>query len=351
MTTRTHRRTTRAGIAAVAVATLIVTFALPAFAAPTTPAAASARAHARYVPIVGNGRYLVYAEASRRSTISPVTFGGNVDLYVLRATGTPTLLGTADGAPRLVSLSRDTLVITNPGPKGHERIRWWDLATGRHSNLVTSEQVVGARPGGWLFEVDKEDGTHVFSQAFDGSNLIDYGIPLSTGVDFSVSSGPDGFVAYADNDATDNGEISYTRWAHPSHHRTLLSPGGSQSSCHSVTSAYAACVLWGEATHPVALFPLNHGGSTTAGGDCPYDATVWGSRLAWISRDHPKSCATKHVGVLSHSGTANQTTATFNTLSITSAWGHLVMASPGQRSLETLRTVRGKAHPLSRTKV
>ena len=58
---------------------------------PATSAASTERA--RYVPLTGNGTYLVYATAVRTATLSPVTFNSTVDLYVLGRTGTPRLLG------------------------------------------------------------------------------------------------------------------------------------------------------------------------------------------------------------------------------------------------------------------
>jgi hypothetical protein len=333
----------RAGAAVTAAVTAAGTLLL---AQPASGAAGGA--HARYVPIAGNGQYLVYAEAVRAHTIGPLDFGSDVRLYALAKSGRPTLLGRAGPAPRVISLSRSMLIVATMQGK-HRHLRWWDLATGRHSDLVISEDIVGASPDGWLFEVDKPDGTHVYSQS-PGGDLVDYGIPMSPHVDYAVTSGPNGFVAYADNFQNDNGEITYTSWAHRTRHRTLLTPGGTNNKCESVTSRFAACVLQGAPGRPVALFPLDGRTPTIKASLCPYAATVWGTRLAWVPRDSG-ACAAKHVGVMSRGGTIKRTVDTFNRLAVTSAFGRLVLASPGQRALETLKAPRGKTHLLARATI
>jgi hypothetical protein len=244
-----------------------------------------------------------------------------------------------------VSISGSSLVIAN-GQGKHRHVRWWDLANGHHRDIVSSEDVVGAAPGGWLFEVAKENGTHVELQRYAGG-LIDFGVPITAGVDFAVTSGPNGFVAYADNFANDNGEISYTRWSNPAHHRTLFT-GGSNHTCDSVSATYAGCVLQGEPGHPISLMPLNGRFATTQGSVCPYATTLWGNRLAWIARDNKPSCATKRVGVMNLAGNVTHSKDEFNTLSITTAFGKLVLANPGRRSLVTLKDTRAKPHTLSR---
>ena len=341
MTTRPVRIRTAAALAATALTVASVTLTSAASAAPS--------AHLRYVPITGNSEYLVYAAATRPKTLSPVTFDGSVSLYVLGRSGAPKLLGTAGALPRLISISGSSLVVAN-GQGKHRHVRWWDLSAGQHRDIVSSEDVVGAAPGGWLFEVAKENGTHVELQRHAGG-LLDYGVPITSGVGYAVASGPNGFVAYANNFPTDNGEISYTPWAHPSRHRTLFAPGGSKHRCDSVSAAYAACVLDGEPGHPVALFPLSGQPPTTQGSVCPYATTAWRDRLAWIARDNKPDCATKRVGVMNLAGNVTHSKATFNTLSITSAFGKLVLASAGQRTLVTLRAIRAKPQPLKRAAI
>jgi hypothetical protein len=329
-------------------ATAVAALALAATTVATSASATAPHAQARYVAITGNSQFLVYGEAVRTGTIDPISLGAHVSLYALGRTGNPISLGEA-GPASLISLSRNNLVVATT--HGHTRhVRWWNLANGTHSNTATSEHVVGATPNGWLFEVNRENGTHLMSHTFAG-DLTDLGVPLTSGVDYSVISGPDGVVAFANNFENNNGAISYTPYAHPSRQRMLLASGTTDNTCNSVTSSFAACVLGSGVHRTVALFPLNGHQPTLTASACPWDVSVWGSRVAWVVRDTRDDCSTKNAAAMGRSGVVVFSTDTFNPIASTVALGRLIVSSPGQRMLETLTGPRAKPRPLRRATV
>jgi hypothetical protein len=314
------------------------------------PVSAATNPHPRYVALTGDTDFLVFAEATSSQTINPIDFGGGVNLFALAKTGRPVNLGKAGRQPRLVSLSRSNLVVVNPYLH-HYRIRWWNLSTGQHGVLATNENVVGATPNGWLTEDGGyADGTHVIGRSESGG-LVDYGNPVTPGVDYAVVSGPNGFVAYADNFLNDNGEITYTSWSHPGRHRTLIPPGGKNVRCDSVSSAYAGCVLGGGARRTVALIALTGNARTTGGNRCAFAVTVWGTELAWNITTTRHSCPKGHIGVMTSDGVTRTSKLRFDPMSVTAAWGRLVTSSQGQRTLVTLTGVRAKPKPLQRAAV
>lgn len=333
-------------LAAAAAAAALLTIA----GAAVSPASAATGVHPRYVALTGDPQFLVYAETSSSQTIDPIDFGGNVNLFALGRTGRPVNLGKAGRQPRVVSLSRSNLIVVNPYLH-HYRIRWWDLGTGRHGVLATNENVVGATPDGWLTEDGGyADGTHVIRRSESGG-LVDYGNPLSPGVDYAVVSGPNGFVAYADNFMNDNGEITYTPWSHPGRHRTLIPPGGKNVRCDSVSSTYAGCILGSGVRRSVALIALSGNVRTTGGSRCAFAVTVWGSELAWNVNTTRHSCPKGHIGAMTSDAVTTTSKLRFDPMSVTAAWGRLVTSSRGQRGLVTLTGVRATPRPLQRAAV
>ncbi|HVS69296.1 MAG TPA: hypothetical protein VHE56_12140 [Mycobacteriales bacterium] len=314
------------------------------------PAAAASAARAHYVVITGDSHYVVYAEAVRSHRLDPVTLGAADDIYALGKTGKPIHLGKAAASPQLISLSRSHVVIVNPF-KHHERVRSFDLGSGAHSAIGTNEDVVGATPDGWIAK-DKgfTDGTHVVARA-DSGGITDYGTPLTPGVDFGVAVGPNGFVAYADNFQNSNGEVTYTPWAHPSVHRTLLAPGGKDVRCDSVSSSYAACVVGSGLKRFVELIALDGKTRALGGNRCANQLAVWGSQVAWNVVITQHMCERGQLGLMTTSGTTKKSKLRFDPLAVTTAWGRLVTSDRGQRDLVTLRKIRGKPITLKRARI
>jgi hypothetical protein len=312
--------------------------------------AATGDGHARYAALAGDDDFLIYAEKISTNPLDPASLSATADIYALGRTGKPTHLGTALTSTQVVSLSRSNVVIVNKF-KHHHRVRAWDLDSGQHAAIGTNEDVVGAAPHGWI-ALDRGfvDGTHVVARSYNG-DLTDYGTSITPGVDYGVVSGPDGFVAYANNFLDDNGEITYTPWAHPTVHRTLLAPGGKNVRCDSVSESYAACVIGGGINRSVALISLSGDHRTTSGNRCAYRLSVWGSRLAWGIGIASHGCRTGHIGVTGLAGTTRLSKQRFNILGTTVAWDRVVTSSKGQRSLVTLAGVRHDAKPLRRAEV
>ncbi|HVT64798.1 MAG TPA: hypothetical protein VHD81_06575 [Mycobacteriales bacterium] len=323
---------------------------VPIGIAAVTPASAAAGGHARYVALAGDDDYLIYAEKVGTSPLNPVSLSPTANVYALGRTGKPMLMDKALTDPQVVSLSKSNLVIVNKF-KHHNRVRSWNLATGQHTAIGTNEDVIGATPNGWI-SLDKGyvDGTHVIARSYSG-DLTDYGNPITPGVDYGVTVGPHGFVAYADNFVNDNGEITYTPWAHPSVHRTLQAPGGKNVRCDSVSESYAACVIGGGVNRSVALISLSGHNRTTAGNRCAYQLSVWGSRLAWGIGIASHGCKTGHIGVTSLLGTTQLSKQRYNILGTTVAWNRVITSNAGQRSLVRLSSIHKAAKPLKRANV
>jgi hypothetical protein len=303
--------------------------------ATATPAgAATQTAHQRYVPLAGNPKYLVYAAADSVKPLYPGFLNQYVDLYVLRRTGKPMSLGEA-GPEAGASLVNSNLIVTNP-QDGKTLIRWWNLADRTHGHFETATGVVGATPDGWAYEIE-ESGLHVVSQSYAGVR-VDLGDPLPGGVGYSVTTGPAGFVATADNDEDGNGQITYTPWGHPHETRTLLAPGDTENGCSSVTTTYAACWLFGRPKSPFALFPLDGGKPTVKAGACSHEYTVLGGRLAWVAEPSTANslCHGSPVSELSATGAVIHSPRNFDDIALVSALGRLVVATSGQRSLVAL---------------
>lgn len=317
-------------------------------AGPVSAATAAARPH--YVVIAGDSDYVVYAEAVRSHRLDPVSLGATVDIYALGRTGKPIHLGKAGAAPQLISLSRSHLVIVNSF-KHHERVRSYDLATGAHSAIGTNENVVGATPDGWIAK-DKgyTDGTHLVARA-DSGGITDYGNPVTPGVGFGVVTGPNGFVAYANNFRNSNGEVTYTPWAHPNVHRTLTAPGGKEVRCESVSARYAACLVGSGLKRFVELISLDGKSRALGGNRCAYELTVWGSRVAWNVVITQHACARGQLGAMTTSGTTSKSKLRYDPLGVATAWGRLVTSSRGQRDLVTLRKLRGAPTALKRARI
>lgn len=315
------------------------------------PAAAlTSQAQPRYVVLAGYGNHLVYAEKTATRPLDPGSLNSQAHIYALGRTGKPVLLGRALPSADVISLSQSNLVIVNPF-RSHNRVRSWNLATGHHGDVGTNEDVVGATPDGWIAkDPGFSDGTHVVARS-DSGNLTDYGDPVTPGVDFAVTVGPRGFVAYADSFPSDNGEITYTPWSNPSVHRTLLAPGSRNVRCGSVSASYAACTIGVGTNQTIALFALRGGGRTNAFGRCANDLAVWGTQLAWNVGSTQTRCATDHVGVLTQAGRTQLSRQRFDPLGLAAAWGRLVTSPVGQASLVTLNGVRATPRTLGRAKV
>src|SRR6185312_14563225 len=200
----------------------------------------------------------------------------------------------------------------------------------------TNEDVVGATPDGWLVkDPGFNDGTHVVDRPESGG-IVDYGTPLTPGVDFAVAVGPSGFVAYADDFRNDNGEVTYTPWSSPPRHRTLIAPGGSSVRCDSVGSSYAGCAIGSGITRSVGLLALSGNTRTTDGNRCADQLTVWGSKLAWNTAIATHSCPKGHIGVMTTAATTRVSKLRFDPRAVTAAWGKLVTSNRGQGTLVTL---------------
>ncbi|HVV75776.1 MAG TPA: hypothetical protein VHC43_07035 [Mycobacteriales bacterium] len=317
------------------------------------PAAnAAGNAKARYVVLSGDSKYLVYAEAVQRSALDPISLPAHANLYALGRTGKPMSLGKAGagGGLQLVSLSQSMVVVVNTFKTGH-RVRWWNLDSGKSGDLSSNEHLLGATPDGWITrDGGYPDGKHVVARSVDG-DIVDYGNPLQKGVDFGIAVGPNGFVAYADNFLNDNGEITYTPWAHPTVHRVLAAPGGKNVRCDSVSPSYAACLLGGGSRRAVALFALRGNHRTTGGGRCVNEATVWGTRVAWDIALSNHGCRAGHLGQMTQLGTTRLSKLRFNPAAITTAWRRLVTSRQGQGALVTLGAIRGTPKPLKRANI
>ncbi|HWC33391.1 MAG TPA: hypothetical protein VG650_01065 [Mycobacteriales bacterium] len=335
--------------AAVSGAALLLSFG-PAAGSPAAAARTAARAHARYVVVTGDDKYLIYAEAVRHTNLDPVGLPTAANLYALGRTGGPIALGTVGSRLRVISLSRSSLVVVNKTATGH-RVRWWVLGSAQHGDISTNEDVVGATPDGWITKDGGfADGTHVVSRSHSG-DLVDYGNPLGHRVGYGVVVGPTGFVAYADNFVNDNGEVTYTSWHNASRHRTLLAPGGKNVRCDSVSSGYAGCVIGNGASRAVERFALSGGSRTATNGKCADRLTVWDTELAWNVTTTRAGCPTGHATAMTSTGSTRSSKQPFNSLGVTVAWGRLVTAAQGQGELVTLTAVRAKPHPLSRADV
>lgn len=312
--------------------------------------AAGGDGHARYAALAGDDDYLVYAEAVSRRPLDPVSLKPRAQVYALGRTGDPVHLGRALHRTEVVSISRSNVVIVNRF-KHHHRVRAWNLDSGRHTAIGTNEDVVGATPNGWIAkDAGFADGTHVVARSYSG-DIVDYGTPITPGVDYGIVVGPNGFVAYADDFRNDNGEVTYTRWSKPDRHRTLLDPGGKNVRCDSVNEAYAACVIGGGVRRSITLISLDGQTRATAGNRCAYQLRVWGSRMAWGVGIASHGCKTDHVGVTNLAATTQLSRGRFNILGTAVAWNRLVTSSVGQRSLVRLRSVRHAAKPLARADV
>ncbi|HVU61456.1 MAG TPA: hypothetical protein VHA79_14770 [Mycobacteriales bacterium] len=324
---------------------------LPIGVSAVAPAsAAGGDGHARYAALAGNDDFLLYAEKVDGSPLDPTSLDNQADIYALGRTGKPIRLGLALRSAEVVSMSRSNVVIVNPF-RHHNRLRAWNLESGRHVNVGTNQDVVGATPNGWL-SLDRgfDDGTHVVARSYSGA-IVDYGDPITPGVDYGVTAGPNGFVAYANNFVNDNGEITYTPWAHPDRHRTLLEPGGKNVRCDSVNAHYAGCVIRGGINRSVALIALSGEHRTTAGNRCAYHVAVWGRRLAWSVGISRHGCKSGHVGATSNAGLSQLSKQRFNILGMVTAWGRVVTSSVGQRSLVKISSIRHHARPLNRANV
>lgn len=306
--------------------------------------------HARYVVLTGDADYLIYAEAVSSQPLDPTALGSGDEIYALARTGPPIHIGKALAEPQLVSLSQSNLVIVNPF-KHHERVRSWNLTTGHHGDIGSNEDVVGATPNGWLAKDGGfTDGTHVVARSYSG-HLVDYGNPVTPGVDFAITVGPNGFVAYADNFRNDDGEITYTPWSRPIRHRMLLAPGGKDVRCASVSASHAGCLMGSGASTFATLIALSGKSRTTGSGRCAYALAVWGSELAWSINTGRHDCAKQHIGLLTDAGTTRYSTKRFDPLGATTAWGRLVTSQIGQRALVTLTGIRSTPKPLVRATV
>lgn len=312
--------------------------------------AATGDGHAHYAALAGDDQLLIYAEKITTSALNPVSLSPTAEIYALGPSGRPSHLGKALTSPEVVSLSQSNVVIVNKF-KHHHRVRAWDLDSGQHLAIGTNEEVVGATPHGWI-ALDKGfvDGTHVVARSYNG-DLTDYGTPITPGVDYGVTSGPDGFVAYANNFVDDNGEITYTPWAHPTVHRTLLPPGRKNVRCDSVSDSYAACIIGGGINRSIALISLSGDHRTTSGNRCAYQLSVWGARLAWGIGIASHGCKTGHIGVTGLAGVTQLSKQRFNILGTTVAWNRVVTSSQGQRSLVTISGIHRDAKPLRRANV
>ena len=331
-------------LAAAATAAALLTLDVSAI---SSAAAATGSGHARYVVLTGDDDFLIYAAAVSSHALHPGTLPGGADLYALGRTGQPIHLGKALVGPQIVSLSRSNVVVVNPF-KHHHRVRSWNLDTGHHEAIGTNEDVVGATPNGWIAEDPGfTDGTHVVARTNSG-DLVDYGTPLTPGVDYGITVGPNGFVAYANNFVNDNGETTYTRWAHPKTHRTLLAPGGKNVRCDSVSASYAGCVIRGGINRSVALIALGGSHQTTAGNRCAYQVAVWGTRLAWSDAVAHHGCEIGHIGATTLAGESKLSKQRFNIQGMTTAWDRVVTSTSGQRGLVTLSRIRAESKPLTR---
>lgn len=312
--------------------------------------AATGAGHARYAVLAGDDDFLIYAEMVSTHALDPVSLDNNAQVYALGRTGGPIHLGQALTSTRVVSISQSNVVIVNDF-RHHHRVRTWDLDSGHHTAIGTNEDVVGATPNGWI-ALDRGfvDGTHVVARKYSGG-LVDYGTPITPGVDYGITVGPNGFVAYANNSLDDNGEVTYTRWAHPTVHRTLIEPGGKNVHCDSVSASYAGCVLRGGINRSTSLIALSGDQRTTAGNRCAYQVAVWGSRLAWSDEVAHQGCDIGRIGVTTTAGTSQLSKETFNALGIAVVWGRVVTSSEGQRSLVTISSVRKASKPLTRANV
>jgi hypothetical protein len=327
----------------------ITALLLPLAAAAYSPASA-ATAQRRYVVLAGDDDFLVYATAVRSHPLNPFNLPATAEVYALGRSGPPIHIGKALPEPRIVSLSRSNLVIVNPF-KHHKRVRSWNLKTGAHDAIGTNEGVVGASPHGWIAEdPGYVDGTHVVERPASGG-IVDYGNPVTPGVDFAVTVGPDGFVAYADNFLNDNGEITYTRWSRPQHHVTLREPGDKNVRCDSVSSSYAACLQGSAAKRFLTLYAVDGQTSTTGGGSCAYELTVFGTELAYTINTTRRDCKIGHLGLLTNTGATRTSSARFDPLSLTVAWDKLVTSSRGQRELVTLAGINATGKSLRRANV
>jgi hypothetical protein len=332
---------------AAAVALLLCASAATSVAA---PAAGTGGPVTRYAPVLGNAHYLVYAEAIRAKPLDPQSFSSRVELYMLRKTGGPVALGPLGLSPWYFSLTGSNLIAVHGNVNGKSHVKHWNLATGHHAADVTSENVIGASPDGWLFEVRKPDGTHVMSQSYSGT-LTDYGDPLVPGVDFAVTSGPNGFLAYANNFENENGQFTYTSWSHPARHRTLLTAKHQNNFCASVSAAYAACML-GAVKHPLVLLPLDGRKPTIKAGTCASAFTMWGTSIGLLVGGHGSpSCPRGTVARLSRGGRLTYSKRRYSTVTVTSAWGRLIASSKAQHGLVTLTGPRATPRPLGRATV
>jgi hypothetical protein len=312
--------------------------------------AASGDGHARYAVLAGNDDFLLYAEAITTHPLDPVSLDPKADIYALGRAGKPVLLGKVLSNEEVVSLSASNVVVLNKF-KHKKRLRAWNLDSGRHTDIATNEDVIGATRNGWIArDPGFVDGTHVVARSYSG-DLVDYGTPITPGVDYGVTVGPNGFVAYANNFVDDNGEVTYTPWAHPDRHRTLLEPGGKNVRCDSVSADYAGCVIRGGINRSVTLIALSGEHRTTAGNRCAYHVAVWGRRLAWSVGISSHGCKSGHVGATSNAGLSRLSKQRFNILGMATAWGWVVMSSAGQRSLVKISAIRHKAKPLNRANV
>jgi hypothetical protein len=333
-------------LGAAATAAVLLPFGVTA----VTPASAATGGHMRYTALAGSDDYLIYAAKVSRNPLEPASLDNKADLYALARSGQPVHLGKALTSAKVVSLSRSNLVIVNPF-HNHNRLRAWNLQSGHQVNVGTNQDVVGATPNGWL-SLDRgfPDGPHVLSRSYSG-DIVDYGNPITPGVDYGITVGPNGFVAYANNFQNDNGEVTYTRWSKPDRHRTLVAPGGKNVRCDSVSAAYAGCVIRGGAHRSVALIALRDGAQTTAGNRCAYQVSVWDLRLAWSVGTSRHGCQSGHIGSTSLAGHGALSTQRYNILGMVTAWGRLITSNAGQRALVRIKSIRHSGKPLARAKV
>lgn len=340
MSADNQRMRLRLGAVIAAVGALLISWT-PAVAAPRVDRAPAVGS--RIVPVAGSSSLLVYVTSRSARPLYPPLLDATSVVHLLTASGRDHRLGVL-GRNGRVSVSGSTVVIIADQDRT-TLVRWWDLAAHTSGSFTTDEEVIGARPHGWLYLVD-EGGEHVISQLFTGARR-DLGDPIKSGVSYGVVAGEKGFVAYASYDEDAYGAISYETWS--GQRRQLLPPGRTtDDACGGMSTGYVACTLDRPSSEPIALMPLGGGKPIVRANRCLGAGpapVVYRRSAVTLTRDY-NGCPDGQLVSLSSSGRFLRSTGRFSPTAIVAALGRIVVANSDQTALLSLASAQARPRRL-----
>lgn len=277
------RRLLTGAVAALVPIVPLAIAAAPATAATTTSVSATA-AKPRVAPVAGSADYLAYVvgTSSHKAYVPAAEKTGT--LYVRSRSGKTRKLGAMAWEP-FFSLVDSTLIEMSFSGPGTEHVSWWNLASKAHGSFTVAAptRVVAAAPHGWLLTSGVGGGTLSYRH-FDGTTTK-LGHPTPTGVDYDVTAGAAGYVAFSNNDENGNGEIVYSSWKHSTKRVVLQKAGGSDgNACSNVGAKWALCGLYDVKHQPVALIRLSDAKQVRTTDRCrSASGALVSAKAAWVN--------------------------------------------------------------------